>query len=301
MKTRLLNHRIFSVLFSTLTSRKKEMFKQTKLVSAVLAMAVILLSVGNAIAFAVFTSGGVKMICRTCSCAELSDAGVPLGNCVDALRTGPKVYDKIIRYSANDVKLHSPDGRQFPLSSDAAQATFDEISTKPNFKQLVNRLKPAAGAISKERVERLAKELGVEVVGGEDMDGTVAGGQGGEATVLATIRDGRLLSLRSVKASDKSRVANDVYRAQARSLGGKLVLNFDRPLSSEPKMELKIDAPLNLDRATGTALDTCGCLKGTFLVANANATNPVVTLDAPSLRPKHRWGTKYRVNDCPKW
>lgn len=267
-------------------------------------MTVILLSVGNAMALSVFTVGGVKMICQTCTCGEMADAGVPLEHCVDTalIKPGaPKVYDKLIRYSAEDVRLRSTEGKEFPLSSDAAQRQFDEISGQRNFRQLVGRLRPTAGVISQQRVERLAKDLGVEVVDNQDRDGADGGGQGGAQTVLATIRDGRLLELRSFKASERIKLSGDVYKAQATSRGGKLVLQFDKPLSRESRTELKVDAPLNLDRETGTALDSCGCLPGTFSVENANARNSVVTIDVSQRRRGHRWSTRYIVDACPHW
>lgn len=136
-----------------------------RLVSSVVAMTVILLVVGNGMALAVFTVGGVKMICRTCTCAAMADAGVPLGHCVDTMRkTGkPKPFDKLIRYSETDVRLQAPEGKEFPLSSDEAQKQFDQISTKPN-KESVSRLRPTAGVISQQRCASLAKDLGIEFV-----------------------------------------------------------------------------------------------------------------------------------------
>lgn len=281
------------------------MLRKMNLVSALFAAAVVLLSVGDARALAVFTVGGVKMICQSCTCAEMGDAGVPLEHCVDTALVvqpgAPKVYDKIIRYGAEDVTLHSPRGEEFPLASDAAQKQFDEIAARRDFKRLVGRLRPSAGPISQERVERLAKSLGVEVVDKQDRDGAAEGEQGGPKPVLVTIRDGRLLGLRSFKASERIRLAGDVYKALATPRGGKLVLQFDRPLSRGPKPELRVDAPLNLDRETGSALVACGCQEGTFPVENADTRSPVVTIDVTQRRRGHRWSTRYIVDACPHW
>jgi hypothetical protein len=278
------------------------MLRKMNLFSALFAMTVILAAVGTTQAFAVFTVGGVKMICQTCMCGEMASAGVPLDHCVDfmVVSNGPKPYSKIIRYSENDVRLLSADGTQSPLSSDASQKQFDEIARHRNFKQLLGRLRPTAGVISAPRVERLAKDLGVEVVSSDDLDGTDVAGQGGVTTVLATIRDGRLLGLRTIKPTERISLSGDVYKAQARGRGGKLVLQFDRPLGRESKGELKIDVPLNLDRQTGTSLETCGCLPGVFTIDNVARTS-VVTIDTTPMRRGHRWSTRYIVDACPHW
>lgn len=135
--------------------------------AALFAVAVLLFIPGSAMAFCVFLHNGDRLICRTCSCSALSDAGVG-GPCVDVLRTAHSTtkppFDRIVRYSDSVVKLHSPNGRESPLASDAAQKQFDELFSQPNRRELFRRFKPAAGLISVERVKQLARDLGVPVV-----------------------------------------------------------------------------------------------------------------------------------------
>lgn len=280
------------------------MLRKMNLFSTLFALTLMLAAVATAQAFAVFTVGGVKMICRTCMCGEMASAGVPLEHCVDFMVTAnPKPYTKLIRYSESDVRLLAADGTQSPLSSDAAQSQFDQISRQRNFQQQVGRLRPTKGAISASRLERLAKELGVEIVSSEDLDDKAAEEPRGAATatVLVTIRDGRILSIRSAKGAERIKLAADVFRARATSRDGKVILQFERPLARETRAGLKIDAALDLDRETGTALDTCGCLPGNLLVEDG-ARTPVVTIQAHG-RPRHahKWSTKYRTFDCPRW
>jgi hypothetical protein len=272
------------------------------LLSALFALTIMLAAVGSTKAFAVFTVGGVKMICQTCMCGEMASAGVPLEHCVDFMVTPntPRPYTKLIRYAENDVRLLAPDGTQSPLASDAAQKRFDEIAGQRNFKQLA-RLRSTAGLISQQRIERLAKDLQVEIVNSDDLDGAAFETTSQPVSVVVTIRDGKLVALRAITANARFSLGGANYRGTATNRGDKLVLQLDRPLSRESRSQLKIETQLDLDRETGTALDTCGCLPGDFSVENA-ARLPVVTI-AASGRPRHahRWSTKYRTTDCARW
>lgn len=127
-----------------------------------------LLLAGNGMAACEFTVDGVRLLCSTCTCAKLTADEVKFESCIDWLArrvpSTPKRYDKILRYSDSYVTLHSRDGEEFPLASDATQKQFDEMLGQPNFKELFLRFRPAAGIISAERVENLARDLGVPVV-----------------------------------------------------------------------------------------------------------------------------------------
>lgn len=140
----------------------------SKWVAVFIVLTIVLLFPGTAAAFCVFSSGGQKLICRTCSCAELADAGVN-GNCVDVMARAnkPPEYDKIIRYSESVVTLHSSTGREGQLASDTSQNKFDKLYDRSNRKERLKAFEAKAGRISAARVEQLARDLNIEIVSGE--------------------------------------------------------------------------------------------------------------------------------------
>lgn len=136
-----------------------------KLAASIISFMAVLFVQDKANAFCVFTSGGVKLVCTTCSCSRLVADGVPVGNCVDVLRTArPTGYDKIIRYSASVVTLHSRSGKEERLASDATQSQFDAILSQRNATERLRQFKSQPGVISASRVNRLASELNLKVV-----------------------------------------------------------------------------------------------------------------------------------------
>lgn len=142
------------------------MLRKIKLIG--LSIAFVPLLGSNAMAACEFTVDGVRLLCSTCTCAKLTADDVKFESCIDWLAkrvpSTPKRYDKIQRYSDFFVTLHSRNGEEFPLASDAAQKQFDEMYAQPNFKELFLSFKAVPGVISVERVEQLAKDLQVPVV-----------------------------------------------------------------------------------------------------------------------------------------
>lgn len=143
------------------------MSRKLNLVPVLLAIAAVFVFSGSAMAACLFRMpGGPILSCSTCSCGEMSDAGVGWSQCIDIFKVAnpPKTrFDKLIRYSDTNVRLRFGDGTESPLASDASQKQFNEILSQPNAKERLRRFKPSAGFVSNDRLNELAKLLGVSV------------------------------------------------------------------------------------------------------------------------------------------
>lgn len=114
-------------------------------------------------------------------------------------------------------------------------------------------------------------------------------------SVLVTIKDGNLLNIKAANGVEK--VANrDVYSAKASFVNTQLVLQFNRPLSRETKVELRTKGDVISDKETAETLGFCACKEGNSIVMNANTQNPTVTFPILGKVKHHRWlfhKTKY--------
>lgn len=147
------------------------MLRKFNLVPALFAISTVLVIASSTMAACIFRleGGGPVLTCSTCHCDKMKEDGVHLSQCVDLMVTpnSPRNgFDKIVRYSDTDVRLHSAGGTESPLASDAFQKQFDDMAKQPNLKENANRLRPTAGVISQERCAALARQLGVEIVEG---------------------------------------------------------------------------------------------------------------------------------------
>lgn len=114
--------------------------------------------------FAVFSVGGVKLICPTCDCASMQAAGVNYENCVDVLASATggnaaSAYSKLVRYSPTSVMLRDADGTESPLASDNVQKQFDELIRQPGWEKRLSSLKITAGEISDGRLNSIATQM----------------------------------------------------------------------------------------------------------------------------------------------
>jgi hypothetical protein len=134
------------------------------------ACVMMILFTANAMALCLYKLNGLVASCSTCSCKELTDAGIGWSQCIDLAKQAndpKKGYDKLIRYSGTEVRVHSVDGSESPLSSDASQKQFDEIMDQRNSKERLRRFKLTAGSVSEERARELSKMLGIPVENGK--------------------------------------------------------------------------------------------------------------------------------------
>lgn len=153
------------------------MLRKLNLVPALFALTAVFVFADSSMARCVFrmSSGGPILVCSTCTCGEMKDAGVNWDRCSDFMvkPDEPKTSaDKIIRYSDTKVTVHYADGTETPIASDESQKQFDYIvvfkpgtskGVNPDLQERMRAFKPTVGHVSKERCDEIAKLLGVEV------------------------------------------------------------------------------------------------------------------------------------------
>jgi hypothetical protein len=122
----------------------------------------------------------------------------------------------------------------------------------------------------------------------------------GSKPVLVKIKDNTILELKSAGGGSE-KGSGDIFGAKASFDGGKLKLEFDRPLSRGKTVELTIKSNLNFDGETLTTMGgVCGIAAGTYKVTNANQIGSIGWFG--SVYQKHRWWRHtYIVDRCPKW
>ncbi len=122
--------------------------------------------------------------------------------------------------------------------------------------------------------------------------------------VLVTIKDGRLLSIKSANGSEKA-ASGDVFKAKASFVNTKLILELDRPVSKEPTLEVTTVGRIIGDQGTSETLeDVCSDANARYVVSNANTRNPKIIIDVQMRARDHRWlfhRTQYRTGRCPRW
>lgn len=114
--------------------------------------------------FAVFSVGGVKLICPTCDCASMQAAGVNYENCIDIPASANQgnaasYFKKLVRYSPTSVMIQAADGTESPLASDDVQKKFDELIRQPGWEKRLSSLKITSGDISNARLNSIATQL----------------------------------------------------------------------------------------------------------------------------------------------